>query len=138
MAFSITCHHPFLRQFVNGLPVGGGFRVPCIIVSPWTTGGWVCSQPFDHTSVLQFLEKFTGVRESNISDWRRSAFGDLTSAFRFQDAPQKAPALPDTVGALSLAQYSSVNLPKPTLPGADQREPKQETGQRSRVVTGLE
>ena len=45
------------REFVNGLPIGGGFRVPCIIVSPWTAGGWVCSQPFDHTSVLQFLEK---------------------------------------------------------------------------------
>ena len=58
-------------EFVKGLPIGGGFRVPCIIVSPWTAGGWVCSEPFDHTSVLQFLEKFTGVREPNISDWRR-------------------------------------------------------------------
>ena len=45
----------------NGLPIGAGFRVPCIIVSPWTAGGWVCSEAFDHTSVLQFLEKFTGV-----------------------------------------------------------------------------
>jgi phospholipase C len=73
------------------LPIGGGFRVPCIIVSPWTTGGWVCSQPFDHTSVLQFLEQFTGVREPNISDWRRSTFGDLTSAFRIRQANIKAP-----------------------------------------------
>ena len=72
------------HEFVNGLPIGGGFRVPCIIVSPWTAGGWVCSQPFDHTSVLQFLEKFTGVHEPNITDWRRKTFGDLTSAFRFQ------------------------------------------------------
>ena len=126
------------HEFVNGLPVGGGFRVPCIIVSPWTTAGWVCSQGFDHTSVLQFLEKFTGVPESNISDWRRSAFGDLTAAFRFQDARRAAPVLPDTVGALSLAQYSSVNLPKPTLPGADQQPPKQETGHRNRVEKGLE
>jgi phospholipase C len=45
------------HEFVQGLPIGGGFRVPCIIVSPWTAGGWVCSQQFDHTSVLQFLEK---------------------------------------------------------------------------------
>src|SRR5258708_13437630 len=37
----------------------------------WTAGGWVCSEPFDHTSVLQFLELFTGVREPNISEWRR-------------------------------------------------------------------
>ncbi len=126
------------HEFVDGLPVGGGFRVPCIIVSPWTTGGWVCSQRFDHTSVLQFLEKFTGVRESNLSDWRRSAFGDLTAAFRFNDAARKAPVLPDTVGALSLAQYSSMNLPKPSLPGADQREPKQEAGHRNQVERGLE
>ena len=57
-------------EFVDGLPMGGGFRVPCIIVSPWTTGGWVCSERFDHTSVLRFLEKLTGVKEENISDWR--------------------------------------------------------------------
>ena len=49
-------------EFVEGLPIGAGFRVPCIIVSPWTAGGWVCGQQFDHTSVLRFLEKFTGVR----------------------------------------------------------------------------
>jgi phospholipase C len=55
------------QEFVDGLPIGGGFRVPCIIVSPWTAGGWVCSQRFDHTSVPRFLEIFTGVREPNIS-----------------------------------------------------------------------
>ena len=62
-------------EFVEGLPIGGGFRVPCIIVSPWTAGGWVCSQPFDHTSVLQFLEKFTGVASptSPTGGARRSA-----------------------------------------------------------------
>ena len=89
------------REFINGLPIGGGFRVPCIIVSPWTTGGWVSSQPFDHTSVLQFLEKFTGVREPNISDWRRQTFGDLTSAFQFQQPLGKPPMLPDTSGLLA-------------------------------------
>src|ERR1700693_3908354 len=82
-------------EFVEGLPIGAGFRVPCIIVSPWTAGGWVCSQPFDHTSVLQFLERFTGVQEPNISDWRRQTFGDLTSAFRFAEGGGKVPALPD-------------------------------------------
>jgi phospholipase C len=125
--------HGTPHEFVNGLPVGGGFRVPCIIISPWTTGGWVCSQPFDHTSVLQFLEKFTGVRESNISDWRRSAFGDLTAAFRFEESRRAAPVLPDTAGALKLAHYSSANLPKPTLPGSDQQAPAQEKGQRKRI-----
>src|SRR5262249_31438730 len=104
------------REFVKGLPIGGGFRVPCIVVSPWTAGGWVCSQPFDHTSVLQFLEKFTGVAEPNISDWRRQAFGDLTAAFRFDGGKADAPQLPDTINALSRAHYESTHLPKPVLP----------------------
>ncbi|MGO8720338.1 MAG: alkaline phosphatase family protein [Acidobacteriaceae bacterium] len=66
---------------VHGLPIGAGFRVPCILISPWTTGGWVCGQPFDRTSVLQLLEPFTGVREPNVSPWRRQTFGDRTLHF---------------------------------------------------------
>ena len=69
-------------------PVGLGYRVPLVIASPWTRGGWVNSQVCDLTSTLQFLEKFlskkTGkeIKETNISDWRRVVSGDLTSAFR--------------------------------------------------------
>jgi phospholipase C len=69
-------------------PIGLGFRVPMIVASPWTRGGWVNSQVFDHTSTLQFLERFVQakfgktVREDNISNWRRTVTGDLTSAFR--------------------------------------------------------
>ena len=55
------------REFVDAVPIGGGFRVPCILISPWTMGGWVCSEKFDYTSHIQFLEKFTGVREPNTS-----------------------------------------------------------------------
>lgn len=122
------------QEFVHHLPIGGGFRVPCIIVSPWTTGGWVCSQTFDHTSVLQFLEKFTGVREPNISDWRRRTFGDLTSAFRFDEPNAHPPVLPDTSGPLSLAKYGSMHLPQPAFPEDDQEMPSQETGNRPRTA----
>jgi phospholipase C len=118
---------------VGDVPIGSGYRVPCIVVSPWTAGGWVCSQLFDHTSVLQLLERFTGVREPNISDWRRRTFGDLTSAFRFGDAAAGAPMLPDTSGPLSLARFESTNLPRPALPGSDQHPPTQEKGPRRRV-----
>src|SRR5215468_7805910 len=97
-------------EFVQGLPIGAGFRVPCIIISPWTAGGWVCSDPFDHTSVLRFLEKFTGVREPNISDWRRKTFGDLTSAFRF-DAMAARPSLRDTSGDVILSKREPSPLP---------------------------
>lgn len=69
-------------------PVGLGYRVPLIIASPWSRGGWVNSEVCDITSTIQFLEKFlskkTGrrIEEPNISSWRRTVSGDLTSAFR--------------------------------------------------------
>jgi phospholipase C len=118
------------QEFVQGLPIGGGFRVPCIIVSPWTAGGYVSSQQFDHTSVLQFLEEFTGVRETNISDWRRSTFGSLSSVLRFQNAGTAAPWLPDTSGPIRLAKYQSEMLPKPMFPDHNQQLPKQEKATR--------
>jgi phospholipase C len=74
--------------------IGLGYRVPMIIASPWSRGGCVCSQVFDHTSVLQFLERLlthkTGrkVEESNISQWRRTVCGDLTSSFQPYDGPE--------------------------------------------------
>jgi phospholipase C len=113
----------------GGLPVGPGFRVPCVIVSPWTVGGWVSSEAFDHTSQLRFLERITGVAEPNISDYRRKHLGDLTSAFRF--GPGKpAPALPDTGGAYNLAQFEASQLPMPTVPTTNQQKPRQEPGHR--------
>ena len=63
-----------------------------IVVSPWSKGGWVDSQVFDHTSVLQFLERRFGVGEPNISPWRRAVAGDLTSAFDFADPDRHPPS----------------------------------------------
>ncbi|OZI62525.1 phosphocholine-specific phospholipase C [Bordetella genomosp. 11] len=62
---------------------GPGPRVPMYVISPWSRGGWVNSQQFDHTSVLRFLEARFGVAETQISPYRRAVFGDLTSAFNF-------------------------------------------------------
>lgn len=69
-------------------PIGLGYRVPLVVASPWSRGGYVCSQVFDHTSILQLLEKVlsrkTGrpIVETNISAWRRTICGDLSSVFR--------------------------------------------------------
>jgi phospholipase C len=117
------------HEWVGGVPIGAGFRVPCIVVSPWSTGGHVCSQNFDHTSVLQLLERFTGVAEPNISAWRRRTFGDLTQTLRFGNRAQ-APRLPDTQSGVNLAAYETANLPAPTFPGAAQVPPHQEPGRR--------
>ncbi len=120
-------------EFLEGLPIGAGFRVPCLIVSPWTAGGWVSSQPFDHTSVIQFLEKFTGVREPNISDWRRQTFGDLTSAFRFEETSAGPPIFPDTAKLLDQAAKGAKQLPRPIAPTENQTEPVQEPGSRKQI-----
>jgi len=80
--------HEFPEKYNREGPIGLGFRVPLVIASPWTKGGWVNSEVFDHTSTLQFLETFihqkTGkkITETNISPWRRLVCGDLTSVFR--------------------------------------------------------
>lgn len=121
------------REFIDGVPFGAGFRVPCIVISPWTVGGWVCSQNFDHTSILQFLEKITGVREPNISPWRRGTFGDLTAAFRFDKPASRAPLLPGAAGMLNYARYAEAHLPLPPIPGANQQMPVQESGKRKRA-----
>ena len=79
-------------------PIGLGIRTPTILVSPWSRGGFVCSELFDHTSVLRFMERRFGVAEPNISPWRRSVCGDLTSAFDFAnpDADTSGLKLPAT------------------------------------------
>jgi len=80
--------HGFPEKYNREGPIGLGFRVPLVIASPWTKGGWVNSEVFDHTSTLKFLETFirqkTGknITETNISPWRRMICGDLTSVFR--------------------------------------------------------
>ncbi len=118
-------------EFVQGQPIGGGFRVPCVIVSPWTAGGWVARESFDHTSVLRFLERLTGVRVPRLSDWRRSAFGDLTSALGLA-SHGPPPRLPDTKHRLEQAVREVSELPPPDFPDGDQTPPRQERGARPR------
>jgi phospholipase C len=70
-------------------PYGLGIRVPMLVVSPWSRGGWVNSQLFDHTSLIRFLEARFGhhhpdLIETNITPWRRAVAGDLTTAFDFK------------------------------------------------------
>jgi phospholipase C len=109
-------------------PIGGGVRVPCFVVSPWSVGGFVATEQFDHTSTLQFLERLTGIEEPNISDWRRQTFGDLTSALGFTNgkATTFPPQLPQTIGEFWEAEQEVATLPAATIPGAAQTPPVQE------------
>ncbi|MFI6649404.1 phosphocholine-specific phospholipase C [Streptomyces sp. NPDC050529] len=82
-------------RYVAG-PYGLGQRVPMLVVSPWSTGGFACSEVFDHTSVIRFMEQRFGVHEPNISPWRRAICGDLTSAFDFSRKDPSDVSLPST------------------------------------------
>jgi phospholipase C len=115
-------------------PYGLGMRVPMIVVSPWTRGGWVNSELLDHTSLIRFLETRFGrhrpdLVESNITPWRRAVVGDLTSAFDFK-TPNKTRHLdlPDTD---DFKPDDLVRQPDQVpVPPADQRLPHQERGVR--------
>ncbi|MBN6152830.1 phospholipase C, phosphocholine-specific [Xanthomonas sp. AmX2] len=112
----------------HGVPVGLGPRVPMLVVSPWSRGGWVDSQVFDHTSVIRFLERRFGVVEPNIGAWRRAVAGDLTSALDFSGRDDRRTALPDTGGYIARIDATAA-LPPPQRP-AQQALPRQEPGQR--------
>jgi len=119
--------YPGGGTFVPG-PYGLGPRVPMLVVSPWSRGGWVCSEVFDHTSVIRFIERRFGVTEPNISAWRRAVCGDLTSAFDFRLDNPSVPSLPSTAGYVPPDnQRHSSYVPVPPLAGA---MPSQEPGLR--------
>ncbi|NML22917.1 phospholipase C, phosphocholine-specific [Pseudoflavitalea sp. G-6-1-2] len=132
--------------------IGLGYRVPMVIASPWSRGGWVNSEVFDHTSSLQFLEHYlskrTGkeIKEPNISEWRRTVCGDLSSVFRpykgekielptflerdpFIEGIHKAQykKLPDNFKALDASEISAIN----SNPYQANHMAKQEPGTRS-------
>lgn len=122
------------QEFVGGEPIGLGFRVPCMVISPFSRGKYVCGTTFDHTSTLRLLEKRFGVEVANLSSWRRETCGDLTSAFAFDRAPRfDVPDLPDTAKLLALAEQEIASLPRPDVP-AEQAMPRQEEGDRIRLA----
>ena len=121
-----------IGQFENygGVPVGLGPRVPMLIISPWSKGGRVCSQLFDHTSKLRFLEEWlvqglgknrAAVQAESISPWRRAVCGDLTRALDLRAPNSEWPA--------SVPKNTSYQLvsgkPYPQPPG-NQTLPQQE------------
>src|SRR5580693_643419 len=117
-------------EFIDGLPIGFGSRVPMIIASPWTRGGYVDSNTYNHTSMLQFLETWTGVRARNITGWRRSVAGDLTAAFDFAHPDFSIPDLPDTVPLITQSDQEENFPPVATPPEGEQTFPVQEAGAR--------
>jgi phospholipase C len=118
---------------VDKTPFGPGPRVPMYVVSPWSRGGWVNSQVFDHTSVLRFLEQRFGVAETNISAYRRAIMGDLMTAFDFVNPNANValgitPLTQSGADAARAAQDAKAQIPAPTV--AAQTMPTQPRGTR--------
>ncbi|MFD2285126.1 phospholipase C, phosphocholine-specific [Pedobacter petrophilus] len=137
----------------KGSPVGLGYRVPFVVASPWSRGGFVNSQVFDHTSSLLFMEKWLSkkrgkqIKSNNISDWRRTICGDLTSVFRPYHGEEikvpsslkrevvitniinakNKPAQPKPT-ALSIAEISKINKVDSVSAQASIYAPRQEKG----------
>lgn len=112
----------------QGRPYGLGPRVPLYVVSPWSKGGFVNSQVFDHTSVIRFLETRFGVREPNISAWRRAVCGDLMSCFDFSRSEPATVILPQTADTARRAR--KILLPAMPKDPKTLAAPIQETGAR--------
>jgi phospholipase C len=103
----LTGSLPAAAEGIAG-PVGLGFRVACLVISPFSRGGYVCSHTFDHTSLLRFIETRFGVEVPNLSAWRRGVTGDLTAALALSRPPDTGvPALPATLlGQTSVAEQA--------------------------------
>jgi phospholipase C len=116
-------------EYIAGLPIGPGTRVPMLICSPWTRGGYVDSNVYDHTSMLRFLATWTGVQPVNITSWRESVTGDLTAAFDFRHPDFSIPAnIPTLEQTWKLTQLKGGSTAPP--PEGDQKMPSQEPGTR--------
>ncbi|MDX5935990.1 phosphocholine-specific phospholipase C [Acidithiobacillus thiooxidans] len=113
------------------LPYGLGPRTPMITISPWSRGGYVCSEVFDHTSVIRFIEKRFGVSEPNITPWRRAICGDLTSAFDFSRPDERKVSLPSTTNYVATVHHE-FTLPAPEVPEHTESIIPQESGLRKR------
>jgi phospholipase C len=114
-------------------PYGLGVRVPMIVISPWSKGGWVSSEVFDHTSLIRFIERrfaseYPGLEATNITPWRRAVAGDLTSTFDFAAPNSGRVQLPSTVSYAppDNRQYPDY-VPEPPI---EQALPIQESGTR--------
>ena len=121
---------PACRRGIAG-PIGLGFRVPMIVISPLSAGGFVSSQVYDHGSTIQFMERVFGVEEPNISAWRRKTCGDLTGTLNLKSSREVSfPALPYNY---LLNQYVNSQDQNPPVVPKNQTLPTQEPGSRPPV-----
>jgi phospholipase C len=108
-------------------PLGLGMRVPCLVISPFSRGGHIATETFDHTSQLQLIAARFGVEVPNVSEWRRETVGDLSSTM-FQSPPSsKLPTLPETSVIMPLTGTCSAVSQDTETGGASPTVPTKQT-----------
>jgi phospholipase C len=124
-----TAGDPDLGGFEG--PLGLGVRVPCLVISPFSRGGHIVSETFDHTSQLQLIAARFGVEVPNVSTWRRQTVGDLTSTLTgapkhggMPKLPATAPFMPLTGACAATSQDTESGGAGPSVP-TKQRMPRQ-------------
>ena len=133
---TVSTEHEYYQGGLGNGAFGMGPRVPMFVVSPWSTGGWVCSETFDHTSIVRLIETRFGVREPQITPWRRAVAGDLTSALDFSKQVERVPPLPDTAAWKPADDQRHPSYrPQPPTEGS---LPTQETGVRPARAIGYD
>ncbi|KAK7204669.1 hypothetical protein BZA70DRAFT_279730 [Myxozyma melibiosi] len=85
----------------NYVPSGPGFRVPFYVVSPWTRGGKVFTEPADHNSQILFLEQWAKAigkdfTSAEMTTWRREHMSNLINMFDFENPDYSIPTIANT------------------------------------------
>jgi phospholipase C len=87
--------HPDEAATEQGFAAQLGFRLPNIIISPFTRRHYVSHIPMDHTAVIKFVEnRFIGPSEHLTA--RDAAQPDLLDFFDFTNVPWATPPTPPT------------------------------------------
>ncbi|CFS21931.1 phospholipase C 3 plcC [Mycobacterium tuberculosis] len=126
-------------------PIGLGFRVPCFVISPYSRGGLMVHDRFDHTSQLQLIGKRFGVPVPNLTPWRASVTGDMTSAFNFAAPPDPSPPnldhpvrqLPKVAKCVPNVVLGFLNEGLPYRVPYPQTTPVQESGPARPIPSGI-
>jgi phospholipase C len=93
-----------------------GFRVPCVIVSPWARPGYVSHQLFDHTSILALIEAKWNLPAMTYRDANANNMLDMLDLSNpaFLHPPRLARPLVDThPGALACSTNGPGTIPPP-------------------------
>jgi phospholipase C len=81
---------PTVERDLEGRPLRYGYRVPCLVISPYARKGYLSMQPHSHLSVMRFVEDTFGLTPLNA---RVAEASGMSDCFDFAQAPTGA-ALP--------------------------------------------